>query len=66
MPRRAWRALEVPAEWHISPGVGHGIDQEGLRHGGEFLATPVARPSNKGAAGNSLGLLHNPVTLPYY
>jgi phospholipase/carboxylesterase len=31
-------ALDVPAEWHISPGVGHGIDQEGLRHGGEFLA----------------------------
>jgi phospholipase/carboxylesterase len=31
-------ALEVPAEWHISPGIGHGIDQEGLRHGGEFLA----------------------------
>jgi phospholipase/carboxylesterase len=31
-------ALEVPAEWHISPGLGHGIDQEGLRHGGEFLA----------------------------
>jgi phospholipase/carboxylesterase len=31
-------ALEVPAEWHISPGVAHGIDQEGLRQGGEFLA----------------------------
>ncbi|MBV8790575.1 MAG: prolyl oligopeptidase family serine peptidase [Pseudolabrys sp.] len=31
-------ALEVPVQWHISPGVGHGIDQEGLRHGGEFLA----------------------------
>jgi phospholipase/carboxylesterase len=31
-------ALEVPTEWHISPGIGHGIDQEGLRHGGEFLA----------------------------
>ena len=31
-------ALEVPVEWHISQGVGHGIDQEGLRHGGEFLA----------------------------
>ncbi|HXD43864.1 MAG TPA: dienelactone hydrolase family protein [Pseudolabrys sp.] len=30
-------ALEVPVEWHISPGVGHGIDQEGLRQGGEFL-----------------------------
>ncbi len=31
-------ALEVPAEWHISAGIGHGIDQEGLRQGGEFLA----------------------------
>ena len=31
-------ALEVPVEWHISPGIGHGIDQEGLRQGGEFLA----------------------------
>jgi phospholipase/carboxylesterase len=31
-------ALEVPVEWHVSPGVGHGIDAEGLRHGGEFLA----------------------------
>jgi phospholipase/carboxylesterase len=31
-------ALEVPVEWHLSQGVGHGIDQEGLRHGGEFLA----------------------------
>jgi phospholipase/carboxylesterase len=31
-------ALEVPTEWQISPGIGHGIDQEGLRHGGDFLA----------------------------
>ena len=31
-------ALEVPVEWHISAGIGHGIDDEGLRHGGEFLA----------------------------
>ena len=31
-------SLEVPVEWHISPGIGHGIDPEGLRHGGEFLA----------------------------
>ena len=30
--------LGVPVEWHISAGVGHGIDPEGLRHGGEFLA----------------------------
>jgi phospholipase/carboxylesterase len=32
-------ALEVPTQWHISHGVGHGIDQEGLRHGGEFIAS---------------------------
>ncbi len=38
MGSQALAALEVPVEWHISPGVGHGIDQEGLRHGGEFLA----------------------------
>jgi len=36
-------ALGVPAQWHVSPGVGHGIDQEGLRHGGEFLAQQFAR-----------------------
>ncbi len=36
-------ALEVPAEWHISPGVAHGIDQEGLRHGAEFLAKQFAK-----------------------
>jgi phospholipase/carboxylesterase len=35
---QALAALETPVEWHISSGVGHGIDQEGLRHGGEFLA----------------------------
>jgi phospholipase/carboxylesterase len=31
-------ALGVPTEWHLSSGIGHGIDTEGLRHGGEFLA----------------------------
>ena len=31
-------ALEVPVQWHISPGIGHGIDQEGLRQGAEFIA----------------------------
>jgi len=35
-------ALGVPAEWHLSAGVGHGIDAEGLRHGGEFLARRLA------------------------
>jgi phospholipase/carboxylesterase len=36
-------SLDVPAEWHISNGVGHGIDQEGLRHGGEFLGRRAPR-----------------------
>jgi phospholipase/carboxylesterase len=37
----ALAALDVPVEWHLSAGIGHGIDQEGLRHGGEFLARRV-------------------------
>jgi phospholipase/carboxylesterase len=32
----------VPVEWHLSAGIGHGIDAEGLRHGGEFLARRFA------------------------
>jgi phospholipase/carboxylesterase len=35
-------SLDIPAEWHIAPGVGHGIDQEGMRHGGEFIARRLA------------------------
>jgi phospholipase/carboxylesterase len=38
----ALAALGVPVEWHMSLGVGHGIDQEGLRHGGKFLACRLA------------------------
>jgi phospholipase/carboxylesterase len=30
-------ALGVPVEWHLSAGIGHGIDADGLRHGAEFL-----------------------------
>ncbi len=29
---------EIPCQWHLSFGIGHGIDGEGLRHGGLFLA----------------------------
>jgi phospholipase/carboxylesterase len=36
-------ALGVPVEWHLSAGIGHGIDAEGLRHGGEFLARQLTR-----------------------
>ena len=35
---QALAALDVPVEWHISPDIGHGIDEEGLRQGGAFLA----------------------------
>ena len=35
-------ALDVPVEWHLSAGIGHGIDGEGLRQGGEFLARRFA------------------------
>ena len=43
-------ALDVPTEWHISAGIGHGIDPEGLRQGGEFLARRLAgqRPLHGG------------------
>jgi phospholipase/carboxylesterase len=36
-------AAEVPVEWHLSHGIGHGIDGEGLRHGGQFLAKAFSR-----------------------
>jgi phospholipase/carboxylesterase len=29
---------EFPNQWHLSLGVGHGIDAGGLRHGGLFIA----------------------------
>ena len=35
-------ALGVPVQWHLSAGIGHGIDPDGLRHGGEFLARNFA------------------------
>jgi phospholipase/carboxylesterase len=41
---QALAALEVPVEWHISRGIGHGIDAEGMRQGGEFLVRRFSRP----------------------
>ncbi|MGH6850494.1 MAG: alpha/beta hydrolase, partial [Methylocella sp.] len=29
---------KIPCQWHLSIGLGHGIDGEGLVHGGLFLA----------------------------
>jgi phospholipase/carboxylesterase len=35
-------ALGLSVEWHLSAGIGHGIDAEGLRYGGDFLARALA------------------------
>ena len=34
----ALAGADIPTQWHISFGVGHGIDGGGLHHGGQFLA----------------------------
>lgn len=34
----ALAAAEVPAQFHVARGLGHGIDEEGLAIGGAFLA----------------------------
>ena len=28
----------IPVQWHLSFGVAHGIDGQGLKHGGQFLS----------------------------
>ncbi len=38
MASNSLATIGVPVEWHLSAGIGHGIDQEGLRQGGEFIA----------------------------
>jgi phospholipase/carboxylesterase len=35
-------AADVPVEWASRPGLGHGIDEDGLRLGREFLARVLA------------------------
>ena len=37
-------AAEIPSQWHLSMGVGHGIDGGALRHGGLFLAKAFGVP----------------------
>ncbi len=34
---------EVPVEWHMSVGLPHSIDAEGLRQGGEFIRAAIRR-----------------------
>ncbi len=43
---------EIPCQWHLSFGIGHGIDGGGLMHGGLFLAQTLTglTPEPKAAA----------------
>jgi phospholipase/carboxylesterase len=43
----------IPCQWHLSVGIGHGIDGSGLMHGGMFLAQcfGVKLPANFAKAG---------------
>jgi phospholipase/carboxylesterase len=43
--REQLAAAGLPVEWHIAPGIGHGIDAEGLRLGGAFLKQAFAASS---------------------
>jgi phospholipase/carboxylesterase len=42
MAAEALAAASIPTQWHLSLGIGHGIDAEGLRHGELFLAKAFA------------------------
>jgi len=48
MSASALGAAGVPVQWHMTKGLGHGIDPQGLALGGQFLAEAfsgrVARP----------------------
>ena len=35
-------AAKIPVQWHLSPGIGHGIDGHALGLAGEFLALAFA------------------------
>jgi len=47
----ALAAAGIPAQWHASFGVGHGIDAAGLHHGGLFLAQALAEARRGGRRG---------------
>ncbi|MGH6797625.1 MAG: alpha/beta hydrolase [Roseiarcus sp.] len=42
MAAEALATASIPTQWHLSLGIGHGIDAEGLRQGGLFLAKAFA------------------------
>jgi phospholipase/carboxylesterase len=42
MARAQLAQAGLPVEWHIAQGIGHGIDGDGLRLGGDFLRQAFA------------------------
>ena len=42
--KEALGAAEIPCQWHLSAGLAHGIDDEGLRQGGLFLTQAFDLP----------------------
>ena len=42
---------DIPCQWHLSPGVAHGIDGGGLLHGGLFIAKAFGRRIDAHAGG---------------
>ena len=44
MASEALAGAQVPTQWHISLGIGHGIDEGGLTHGALFLARALGSP----------------------
>lgn len=49
MSANALAAGNIPVQWHLAPGLGHGIDQTGLVHGALFLAQSFGAPVSFGA-----------------
>ncbi|MEC9367701.1 MAG: dienelactone hydrolase family protein [Pseudomonadota bacterium] len=45
MTREALAAASVPVQWHVSEGIGHGIDNDGLTIGAQFLSQVLAGPA---------------------
>jgi phospholipase/carboxylesterase len=53
MAREQLAHAGLPVEWHVSQGIGHGIDGEGLRLGGAFLRQAfVATSGGQALSGN--------------
>jgi phospholipase/carboxylesterase len=42
--REQLAAAGTPVEWHVRPRLGHGIDPEGQRLAGHFMAQVIAKP----------------------